>query len=132
MPYKPDKEISDCNRHKRKGHADLHKLAVFDFIAVFLQNADCRDIGRSADRGDVAPESRSREQSEIQKIRLHSEDARKPGDDRKHGRHIRDIVDKSGCRDGSPHNQRVEQEDTAASYLCEKTRNIIDGFSTVE
>ena len=126
LPYKPDKEISDCNRHKRKGHADLHKLAVFDFIAVFLQNADCRDIGRSADRGDVAPEGRSREQSEVQKIRLNSEDARKPGDDRKHGRHIRDIVDKSGRRDGSPHNQRVEQEEAAASHLCEDARNIID------
>ena len=33
---------------------------------------------------------------------------------------------------GGQREQRVEQEDTAASYLCEKTRNIIDGFSTVE
>ena len=108
MPGKPDKEISCQNCHKGEGNPDLHKIREFHRVTVLLQHPDRRDIGTGANRGDISPEGCTGKKPEIQEIGLDTKQLTDARNDRKHGRHVRNIVYESGEEHGTPNNNRVQ------------------------
>ena len=108
MPEKPDKEIACQNCHKGKGNPDLHEIRKFHRIAVLLQHPDRRDIGTGANRGDISPEGCTGKKPELQEIGLDTKQLTDARNDRKHGRHVRNIVYESGEEHGTPNNNRVQ------------------------
>ena len=95
-------------------------------MAVFEQNADCRDIGRSADRCEVPAQRCARKQTEVKKIRLDIHSGGNTLNDRQHRRDIRNIVNERGDRNGTPDDDRIQQEQIVSANVCDPAGDIID------
>ena len=76
-PDEPAVEIAGQDGEERKRDADLEEVGGLDLIALLLQNADGRDIGRSADGRQIAAERRADEQAEVQNMRIAAHHSRK-------------------------------------------------------
>ena len=63
----PDQDVSGNNGGQGEGNADLEEVAVGNLVAFLAQDADTGDVGGSADGGDVAAQSSTGEQTEIQR-----------------------------------------------------------------
>lgn len=64
-PNHPNEHITRDDRRECERNADLHKLPDADLITLFAQNAEPRDVSRSADRGEISAECGAREKSEV-------------------------------------------------------------------
>ena len=53
----PEVDVGRDDCGKGKWNADADKVAGLDLVAIFPENADAGDVGRSADRGAVAAQS---------------------------------------------------------------------------
>ena len=84
-------------------------------MTLLAENADARDVRGCADRGQVAAEGRTAEQTVVHDLRV---DAEVDGDDRDNGEHgsgVGNIVDECRENDGHPDYNSVDDEHAAGA-----------------
>ena len=127
LPDHPDQHIARDHGGQREGHAELHEGAGFHVIAFLAQDAQARDVGGSADRGEVAAQGRPGQQAEVQQVAAFDAHARvERGDDRQHRCHIGNVIDEGGEENREPHDHRVHHEEIAIAGSLEEAGHQVD------
>ena len=64
-PDDPDEEVTCDYCSERERNADLHEVAEADLVAFLAEHSDARDVGRSADRRNVAAKRCAYQKTEV-------------------------------------------------------------------
>ena len=71
-PHQPQAAVARQHGGQREGDADAQKALGADGLAVFAQDADGCDVGRSADGGQVAAQRKDHASSSVWESRSSS------------------------------------------------------------